>query len=117
MINHVVSIFYVNINLYFAAVITVAPLSVTAPLYTLTNFTCEGIGDKLSWSVDGHSLTNAIKKYREISVTITNISVDVWSSVLTIRALPINNGIVVGCNVIDQSLDFVSEGAILTVKG
>ena len=89
----------------------------TVQLYTLSNFTCEGIGDKLSWSVDGHSLTNAIKKYREISVTTNHISVDVWSSVLTIRALPINDGIVVGCNVIDQSLDFVSEGAILTVKG
>ena len=40
-----------------------------------------------------------------------------WSSVLTIRALPINDGISVVCTVFGQNFDFVSKGAALTVKG
>ena len=54
----------------------------------------------------------------EISVTTNNISVDVWSSVLTIRALPINDGIGVQCNIISlNSFDLEQSGAILTIKG
>ena len=102
---------------YTTANITVAPSSMTALLYKLANFTCEGIGDKLLWSVQGNSPVDPSNQDREISVTTNNISVDVWSSVLTIRALPINDGITVGCTVLDQNLDFASEGATLTVKG
>ena len=40
-----------------------------------------------------------------------------WSSVLTIRALPINDEIDIGCAVFDLSFDIDSKGAILTVKG
>ena len=98
--------------------ITVAPSSVTAPLYTLVNFTCEGTGDGLLWTVGGSSLTDSIKQYREISVTTNNISVDVWSSVLTIRALPINDGIGIQCSVISfDSLNLQQEGVTLTIKG
>ena len=97
--------------------ITVAPSSVTTSLYTLVNFTCEGIGDSLTWTVEGDSLTDSIKQYREISVTTNNISVDVWSSVLTIRALPINDGKSVGCNMVSQNNNVISKGATLTVKG
>ena len=97
--------------------ITVAPSSVSAPLYILANFTCEGTGVALIWTVQGSSLNDAIIQDREISVTTNNISVDVWSSVLTIRALPINDGISVGCIVLDQIPNLVSEGATLTVKG
>ena len=71
----------------------------------------------MHWTVEGHSLTDVITQCREISVTTNNISVDVWSSVLTIRALPINDGIDVGCAVYNQSFDIESKGAILTVKG
>ena len=102
----------------FTAVITVAPSSVTISLYTLANFTCVGTGDSLTWTVEGDSLTDPIKQYREISVTTANnISLDVWSSVLTIRALPINNGISIGCNVVSQTINVISKGATLTVKG
>ena len=81
------------------------------------NFTCEGIGSRLSWSVEGNSLTDPSNQDREISVTTNNISVDMWSSVLTIRALPINDGIIVGCIITDQTLDFAFKGTTLTVKG
>ena len=41
-----------------------------------------------------------------------------WSSVLTIRALPINDGISVGCNVVSfNPYDFTQKGATLTVEG
>ena len=103
--------------LYFsAAKITTAPtLSDLPTLYTLVNFTCEGTGNTLVWTINDHSLTNAITQNRDISVTINNISVDVWSSVLTIRALPINDGIRVGCIVYCES--FNSKGTTLRVKG
>ena len=89
----------------------------SGPLYTLVNFTCEGIGDVLTWTVQDNILTDPIEETREISVTTNNISVGVWSSVLTIRALPINDGIFVGCTVLSQNLDFDARGAILTVEG
>ena len=89
----------------------------SALLYTLVNFTCEGEGGALKWSVGGNSISDPSNQDREISVTTNNISVDVWSSVLTIRALPINDGVTVECTVLDQNLDFASEGATLTVEG
>ena len=101
----------------YTANITVAPLSLSAPLYTLVNFTCEGIGNALLWTVQGLSVNSPSNQDREISVTTNNISIDVWSSILTIKALPINDGIIVGCIVVDPSFDFVSKGGTLTVKG
>ena len=89
----------------------------TAPLYKLANFTCEGTGDSLLWTVRGDKLNDTIKQNREISVTTNNISVDMWSSVLTIRALPINDGITVGCNVFTRMLHFILKGVEFTIKG
>ena len=87
-------------------------------LYMLVNFICKGIGDILEWAVQGNSLTNAIKEYREISVTTNNTLVGVWSSVLTIRALPINNGISIACTVISfNPPGFIEKGATLTIRG
>ena len=98
--------------------ITVAPTSVTSSPYTLANFTCEGIGDVLRWNVGANPLTDPSNQDREISVTTNNISVDAWSSVLTIRALPINDGISVGCTVISSNPFYVEQkGASLTIKG
>ena len=62
-------------------------------------------------------MTDPSNQDREISVTTNNISVDVWSSVLTIRALPINDGIVIGCVITDENLDFAFKGVTLTVEG
>ena len=80
-------------------------------------FTCQGTGISLFWTVQDNFVTDAIQETREISVTTNNISVDVWSSVLTIRALPINDGINVGCFVVGHSFDHISKGAILNVQG
>ena len=66
----------------------------------------------------GISLTNPSNQDREISVTTNNISVDMWSSVLTIRALPINDGISVQCNILSyHPFGLKQKGATLTVKG
>ena len=87
----------------------------------MVNFTCKGTGNKLTWTVGGYSVTDPSNQDREISVTTYNISVDVWSSVLTIRAQPINDGISVGCVVVnasdDDNIDYDQKGAVLTVKG
>ena len=116
LVSYISSLYY-NIISYVIVEITVAPSSVSAPLYTLANFTCEGTGYILLWTVQGTSLTVPSNQDREISVTTNNISVNVWSSVLTIRALPINDGINIGCNVYDVSFDIASKGATLRVKG
>ena len=101
----------------FNTAITIAPLSVISPLYTTVNFTCKGRGYVLIWSVQGNSLTDPTNQDREITVTTNNISVDVWSSVLTIRALPINDGITIGCIVVGENSYPISKGATLIVKG
>ena len=100
-----------------AAVITTAPVSELCMLYTSRNYTCVGTGSTLFWTVEGHSLTDSSNQDREISVTTNNISVDVWSSVLTIRALPINDGISIGCNVLDENFDYDIKGATLIIQG
>ena len=90
----------------------------TERLYTSVDFPCQGIGDVLKWTVQGNLLTDASNQDREISVITNNISVSVWSSVLTIKALPINDGISVGCTVISfSSYGFDKKGATLTIKG
>ena len=91
-------------------------MSVTTSPYTLAIFTCEGTGNVLLWSVGGNSVNDPSNQDREISVTTNNISVDVWSSVLTIRALPINDGITILCTVISHNA-FEQKGAPLTIKG
>ena len=97
------------------------PAEVAVPLYTLINFTCESVENIFHWTIQGHSLTNPSNQDKEISVTTANnISVDVWSSVLTIRALPIKDGIlitVIGCAVITKNFDIITKEAILTVLG
>ena len=103
---------------FYVALITEAPLSVTTTLNTIANFTCEAIGDVVEWTAGGNLLTDPSNQDREISVTTNNISVDVWSSVLTIRALPINDGISIGCIVVSFiPQDFKKKGASLTLKG
>ena len=106
-----------KVTCYYTDNVTIAPSSDTTSLYTLVNFVCEGTRIVLLWTVEGNSLCDPSNQNREISVTINNISVDVWSSVLTIRALPINDGISIRCNVIVHNFNIMSKGATLIVKG
>ena len=87
-------------------------------VYTLVDFPCRGVGDVLNWTVQGNLLTDPSNQDREISV-INNIAFrGTLSSVLTIRALPINDGISIACNVINfTSHNFEKKGATLTIKG
>ena len=90
----------------------------SAQLNTLVDFPCRGIGDELEWTVQGNLLTDPSNQDREISVITNNASRGTLSSVLTIRALPINDGISVGCAVISFSLrDYEKKGGTLTLKG
>ena len=89
-----------------------------APIYTQAKYICEGTGDMLLWTVGGNLLTDPSNQDREISVTTNNISVDVWSSVLTIRALPINDGMIFQCTMITFNPYIKSQiGAILIIEG
>ena len=82
------------------------------------NYTCKGIGDILEWYVQGNSLVDPSNEDREISVITNNISIDVWSSVLTTRALPINDVISVACVAISFDPPGITEkGATLTITG
>ena len=76
------------------------------------------MGITLTWTIDGNSLTDPSNQDREISVTTNNISVGVWSSVLTIRALSINDGLTNQCTVISQnSSDVKTKGNTLSITG
>ena len=71
----------------------------------------------MHWTIDSHSLTDPYNQGRETSVTKNTTPVGMLSSVLTIKALPINDGILVGCAVVDENFNHVSKGANLTVLG
>ena len=77
-----------------------------------------GIGNTLSWTVGGKLLTDPFNQDMEISVTTNNMSIDVWSSVLTIRAIPVNNGMNIQCVIISSNpYRFIQKGATLKIKG
>ena len=106
-------------------VITVHPVSVTVPPFTTATFTCEGTGDELSWLVQSAILTDSIKHQRDITVTTTGSTDNTsFSSVLTVNAIPDNDGLGIGCEVISYNFsnpsnpfDRVISNSILTVRG
>ena len=80
------------------------------------NFYCQGTGDTIAWILDGGSITDTIKQQREIFINST--SNGTLTSMLTIRALPINNGISVGCRIVTlMPFSFLTRGANLCVTG
>ena len=81
-------------------VITVPPVSVTVPIDTTTNFTCKGTGSLLNWLVQSGELNESIKQERKITVNTTTHAANNFSSVLTVKALPINDNLTVGCEII-----------------
>ena len=90
----------------------------TVPPFTKTTFTCEVTGDILNWLVESGVLTDFIKQQRQITVTTTNTSNTNFSSVLTVNAIPINDGLGIGCEVITISpFNRVISGSKLTIRG
>ena len=90
----------------------------SARLYRLVDFSCRGVGDVLSWSVGGNLLNDSSNQDREITVPKNNAFFGTLTPVLTIRALPINDGISVACTVVNFTLyDFEKKGATLRIKG
>ena len=82
--------------------------------FTLTNFTCEGNGDTLTWTVNNSPLDDTISQQRNITVTNTGD----LSSVLRVIALPINDGIEIGCIVTSfNPFQIAASEAILTIRG
>lgn len=91
------------------------------------NFTCEGVGKVLTWIVNHTSIISEEKRQIMI-IDDTTVTSGNLSSVLSIKALPINNGTDIGCvisicNNIDCILQkngsktFVGDEATLTIKG
>ena len=69
---------------------------VVAPPYEPVHFQCEARGDFLVWIVNTAPLTDAIKE--ESKIVVTDMSSNgTQHSILTITALPINDGIVIAC--------------------
>ena len=101
-------------------VITSPPQPVIVPLNDeRVNFTCEGTGDALRWTVAGLNPTNPLNQGRDITVTSTSAVTGNLSSVLTIAVLPINDGVVISCFLYSDSNPYdpaVSTGT-LTIRG
>uniref|UniRef100_A0A1X7T4E5 Fibronectin type-III domain-containing protein n=1 Tax=Amphimedon queenslandica TaxID=400682 RepID=A0A1X7T4E5_AMPQE len=100
------------------AIITVPPVSVTVPPLTTATFTCKGTGDILNWLVESDVLTDSFAQQRQISVTTTTVNDTNFSSVLTVNAIPINDGLGIGCEVITFSpFNRVISSSALTIRG
>uniref|UniRef100_A0A1X7V0G5 Fibronectin type-III domain-containing protein n=1 Tax=Amphimedon queenslandica TaxID=400682 RepID=A0A1X7V0G5_AMPQE len=98
--------------------ITVPPVPVTAPIYTTAAFTCKGVGDILNWHVQSVVLNDSIAQQREITVTTTKNNNTNFSSVLTVNAIPINDGLGIGCEMISFfPFNRVMSGSVLTIRG
>ncbi|XP_019851265.1 PREDICTED: uncharacterized protein LOC109581525 isoform X2 [Amphimedon queenslandica] len=100
------------------AVITVPPVPVTAPIYTTATFTCKGVGDIFNWHVQSVVLMDSIAQQREITVTTTKNNNTNFSSVLTVNAIPINDGLGIGCEMITLlPFNRVISSSELTIRG
>lgn len=82
------------------------------------SFICEGIGNELAWALESNPISNADKQQRDISIT-NSTSNGTLLSVLTVPALPINNGIRFSCTLFNDSDNShtSSDSAYLTVIG
>ena len=82
------------------------------------SFTCEGNGENLDWLVQTATLTDSVKKLRAITVTNFQTSGNL-SSLLTVSALPVNNGISISCHIYSFKPSFQQafSSVTLTIKG
>ena len=73
-----------------------APESMIAPLYAPVSFQCIGTGDILTWLIESNPVTDLVQHERNVTIN-DNSNGNNLASVLTIIALPINDGIEIGC--------------------
>ena len=97
--------------------VTTAPVSMTTSLFSSVSFLCEGTGDVLIWLIETVSITDSVQQERNITITDNNIGGNL-SSVLTIIALPINDGVHIGCILasFNPYLPVLIE-VVLTIRG
>uniref|UniRef100_A0A1X7TZK5 Fibronectin type-III domain-containing protein n=1 Tax=Amphimedon queenslandica TaxID=400682 RepID=A0A1X7TZK5_AMPQE len=103
--------------------ITAPPVSVLVlPPYAIGTLKCEGNGAHLFWQIVTASgyiiqMSPDIKQQRNISVITTNESGNL-SSVFTIVALPVNDGIKIKCQIVSYPpLKQVFSNSTLTISG
>ena len=86
--------------------------------FEIATFNCEGIGNTLSWIVENTVLTLTVQKERKITFTDPGGPGNL-SSILTVPALPINDGIGIGCVIVSNTsiIPAFSSSATLTVRG
>ena len=96
--------------------ITESPQDVTLLLGDTAVFNCTGEGDQLGWTRDGSDVTKIVGQQYQISIVHRNVSDGMVSSSLYINATLDNDGVAIGCRVVDIPYDGIIDGsAYLTV--
>ena len=106
------------LNRILLADITESPLSVNISLNKVAEFTCIGIGNFISWDINGKPLDDDTAGFDQMIVTL-NQTQGLRKSTLTVVALLENNNTNLSCIVVSVSLSlyFISEPALFRIQG